>query len=93
MLKTIRYYPGGGLRKIYEPSDKRLHGLVGRRGSNIHIVDAPGKEFDGEYLVDFSALGDSYQFCMLKTFKIRDNAVKAELDWLRKNWILEGLPS
>jgi len=93
MERVIRYFPGGGLRKIYDPSDKKMHGIKGRRGSNIHIVDSPGSSCDGEYFVDFSVLGNGHQFCLAATFKVRDEAVRAELDWLEKNWVLQGLPA
>jgi len=90
-MTVIRFLPDGGVRKLFETSD-RLLGAIPRRASRIEVVTHDGPHF-GRFYVEFSPLGPDYQFCLTRTFEDYGEAVAAEQAWLEEHWVLAGLPA
>jgi len=92
MTGLIRFKPGGGVRKLFETGDRLRLGAIPRRASRVEVVTQDGPRF-GQFFVDFSPLGEDYQFCLTRTFDDYGEAVHAEQVWLEQHWVMEGLPS
>ena len=79
------YFPGGGLRKVFDTADRRRYGAVPRRASRVEVVESGPRS--GQFYVDFSLLGQEYQLCLLNTYDDYAEAVAAEVAWLERHWI------
>lgn len=91
---TKRYLPDGSTRAIWDDAvggRERHQGVIPQRASRIEVIpDGPKR---GLFHVDFTLLAeavqdDSYRVCLVQTFENYGDANKAEVEWLRKNWVL-----
>lgn len=85
MPDIIRFTKGGGVRKLFATPDRETFGAIPRRASRVEVVEE-GQPV-GRFYVDFSPLGESFQFCLLATFDDYQEAVQAEQAWLTEFWI------
>lgn len=92
-----RYMPDGSTRSIWDDAvgdRERRAGVIPQRASRIEVVlEGPSR---GLFCVDFSLLADAtgkeeYRVCLAQTFKSYSEANRAEVEWLKQNFILEGL--
>jgi len=89
---AVRYLPDGSIRSLWHDplaDHRRAQGFVPRRASQVFaIADGPHA---GRFAVDFSPLGESFQFCLTETFSRYGDAVKAEQAWLHTHWVAAPL--
>lgn len=90
-MTTIRFLPGGGVRKLFETEDRAALGAVPKRASNVEVITTPGPNY-GRFHVDFSVMGAGWELCLCKTFDDYAEAVRAEQEWLEWNWVLGPIP-
>lgn len=97
MTVTKRYMPDGSTRAIWDDAvgdRERQAGVIPQRASRIEVVqEGPSR---GRFCVDFSLLADAtgreeFRICLTQTFKSYAEANRAEVAWLKQNFILEGL--
>lgn len=96
-----RFMPDGDVRCIVTDNNarrERSQGLRFTRASNVEVaVDGDGKEVGSSlYCVDFTRLSEftgrnEFAVCLLNLFETHGDAVKAEVEWLKTNYIMEGL--
>ena len=87
------FLPTGETRAIWTApvsSTFRQHHVLPKRASRIEVIQE-GKS-RGLFHVDFSLLADAtgnddFRCCLLTPFASYEEANRAELDWLRKNWL------
>ncbi len=107
MSKIIRFTPGGGVRKLYDPEDTALYGAASkRRASHVEPVQPwlrwlfhliRGRVSDESWMAWFTRWwpcqwqAHMIQGPVLGPFTDRAAAIKAEQDWLIKNWVLAPL--
>jgi hypothetical protein len=106
-MKSIRFYPGGNVRKIADERDSELYGSGStRRASHVeptnrvlrwifHFIRT--RVADESRAATFTRLWPCtwrariFSGPTLGPFKNRAKAIEAEHEWLTDNWIKEGL--
>lgn len=84
-ITIIRFTRGGGVRKLFQTGDRATFGAIPRRASRVEVIDT-GPHL-GRFFVDFSPLGEDYQFCLAQPFDDYQDAVRAEQEFLIQKWI------
>lgn len=96
-ITTKRYLPDGSTRAIWDDTQgerERAQGVIPQRASRIEAITEGPKR--GQFHVDFSLLAvctgnDEFRICLVETFKDYGAANRAEVEWLRKNWVLSPI--
>lgn len=90
-MESIAILDDGSIRKLFDPSDVSELGAYPKRASQVEGIETGAQR--GRFYVDFSRLGPEYRYCLVETFASHEQAVAAERDWLRANWIEGSLES
>lgn len=87
----VRIDSKGRIRKLSDPVfDRKVFRAIPRRASRVEVVEEPGPSY-GRFYVDFSLLGEAWQFCLASTFDTHEEAVAAERKFLVANYIVQPL--
>lgn len=94
MTTILRFLPGGEVRGIYTdalPLRHLMPGMIPHRASRVEVIQE-GKH-RGRFHVDFSLLAEmtgkvEHRACLTETFDSYQEAVAAEVEWLRVNYVL-----
>jgi hypothetical protein len=105
--RYIRFYPGGGVRKMAGERDSELHGSGSvRRASHVEPVNwflrwvfhlirrrVDDKSRWAAWTRTWTCKWQARIFGgpLLGPFDERQKAIDTEIEWLTNNWILEGL--
>jgi hypothetical protein len=94
MITILRVYrPDGEVRAVWGRENAPLlrnAQAMPQRASRVEVVEEGRHR--GRFYVDFSPLAvvtgrPEYQTCLIATFDSHEEAVAAEVDWLRRNWL------
>lgn len=96
MSTILRFLPSGQVRGIYTdeiPLRQILPGVMPQRASRVEVI--PEGPHRGKFHVDFTLLAemtgnDDYRVCLARPFDSYKEAVAAEVEWLRVNYVLGG---
>lgn len=98
MPKLLKAYrPDGTARAVWSDSVApgfRRTGALPVRASRVEVI--PDGVHRGLFHVDFSLLADAtkderLRVCLARPFESYQGAVAAEVAWLERNWVLEGV--
>lgn len=96
-MTTIAVLPSGEIRAIYDDAvDLRaLLGEIPRRASRIEVIEKGKRR--GDFGVSFEPLADQlgddgWRFCLAETFRSYEEAKRAEVAWLRRNYLNVAIP-